>query len=204
LIKKTFNKNREKADDARNVLINLDSDSIPPLNSILEKPGDLCERVEAAKMLLGIYIGDKNAASPMVAPLIDLVVSNAAPTKSQRTINCRHVAADLLMYSSDGIRALTQLMKHKSLFVRQNAITAFNDCLHIAMGVFGYELPEGYLQAIKEAFPVIAGAARERDEIMKDAAYEILNDWSSNETLLSEFAEAELKKLPKYAEPENL
>ena len=53
LIKKTFNKNTDIADDARNILWSLDSDSIPTFTNILEKPGELCERVEAAKILVG-------------------------------------------------------------------------------------------------------------------------------------------------------
>ncbi len=191
LIKKTLNKNTDIADEARNILINLDTNSIPIFISIMSKKGDLCERVEAARTVLGLYLIKKEVASPMISPLVDIVVSNSVPSNSQMAKNCRYIAADLLPYSSDGIRALTQLLKHKSLFVRQTAISVFGDIREEG------DAPKDSLQALQEAIPVIASAAREKNEIMKNMAYEVLNNLSNDETELGKLAKTELNKLPK-------
>ena len=82
---------------------------------------------------------------------------------------CRRGPTFLLAFSAKGIRVLTGLLKDgQNLFIRQSAIFAFDELTETA------HYPEGSLEAMKAAIPVIAESRKIDDEVMRNMSNEVL------------------------------
>jgi HEAT repeat protein len=165
LIKKSRSKDLKASDEANQALSNLDAKSIPTLTRIL-KNGNPCERVEAAKLLIDLDRNNKD----VIPELIHLATGGNLLSlfNLKEEMMCRRGAAFLLAFSADGIRALTRMLKDGDLFERQSAIFAFDELTETS------NYPEGSLQAMKEAIPIIAESGKSKDEVMQNMSNEVL------------------------------
>ncbi len=165
LIKKSRSKDPKVSEEANQVLSKLDAKSIPALTRMLKK-GKPCERTGVANLIIDL---DKNNKD-VVPVLIDLATGGNILSlfNLQEEMMCRRGAAFLLAFSTDGIRALTKMLKDGDLFERQSAIFAFDELTETA------NYPDGSLQAMKEAIPIIAESGKSKDEVMQNMSNEVL------------------------------
>jgi len=163
LFKKSRAKDFKVADEANERLSKLSIRDVPTLIAILRK-GETCERVGSAQLLVDLDKGNKN----LIPVLIELLVGGTA-SSSEDDLLCRRAATFLLAHSTEGIRVLTRFLKEgKNLFIRQSAIFAFDELTETA------NYPEGSLEAMKEAIPIIAESGKLDDEVMQNMSNEVL------------------------------
>lgn len=164
LILKSRSEDNKVADEADAMLFKLTVRDVPALTAILKK-GEACERVSAAtQLVVRLDKGNKN----LIPVLVELAKGGSASSTAEDLI-CRRGAAFLLAFSTEGIRALTGFLKDgENLFIRQSAIFAFDELTETA------NYPEGSLEAMKEAIPVIAASGKLKDEVMRDMSDEVL------------------------------
>jgi hypothetical protein len=90
-------------------------------------------------------------------------------SSSEEELLCRRGATFLLAFSAKGIRVLTGLLRNgENLFIRRSAIFAFDELTETG------NYPEGSLEAMKEAIPVIAESRKLNDEVMQNMSNEVL------------------------------
>jgi hypothetical protein len=154
---------QEAAEKAAQELLKSRSQTFPVLLEIL-KGGNGCVEQRAAAQFL-VEHDPKNEA--VVAPLV-AISKGRTLLSSEEELLCRRGATFLLAFSTAGIRALTELLKDKDIFVRRGAIFAFDELTETA------NYPEGSIQAMKEAIPVIAAAGSENDNVLSEMADEVL------------------------------
>ncbi len=200
LIGQIFGNNDKLFDEADNILNKLDERWDPVLLDIVRKKGDACLRHYAAQLAITRFARKKNVKEAVNA-IVEFVVSDDVSSNTKSARECRSDAADMLGFSGDGIRALTQMLKHKSLFVRQTAVSALGllDEFHIADDD-SEKYDEAY-KAFEAAIPAIAAIARREKGKIKDKAYLALFYLRNEETAVGRLAENEFKKLPKYNFP---
>jgi hypothetical protein len=87
----------------------------------------------------------------------------------QEEMICRRGAAFLLAFSTDGIRALTKMLKSGDSFERQSAIFAFDELTETA------NYPDDSLQAMSQTIPIIAEFGKSKDEVMQNMSREVLS-----------------------------
>ena len=165
LIKRSRSKDLKVADEANQALSKLDANSLPALTMILKK-GKACEQVEAAKLIVDLDPNNKD----LVPALTEIARGGSILSlfNLQEEMMCRRGAAFLLAFSTDGIHALTRLLREGDLFERQSAIFAFDELTETS------NYPKGSLQAMEEAIPVIAKATKDKDKTMSCMADEVL------------------------------
>jgi len=165
LIKQSRSKELRVSDGARRELSKLDAKAIPAVTRILKK-GKPCEQVEAAKLIIDLDPKNRD----VVPVLIDLATGGNLLSlfNLQEEMMCRRGASFLLAFSADGIRALTKMLKDGDLFERQSAIFAFDELTETA------SYPEGSLQAMREAIPIIAESGKLKNEVMQNMSNEVL------------------------------
>ena len=187
LMNTSFNKDNKSAEIAKAKLEKLDVHYIPVLKEILEK-GGLCEQFQSAQLIIDLTKKDNKAILPQL-----INASQRYPLDSLSDSDewiCRRGIAFLLPYSAPGIRALTKLLTHKSLYLRQNAIFGFDDLTEVK------DYKNDSLKAIKEAVPVIAKAIQDDDEIVSEMSDEVLTQ-IGDDPRTEDLVEAERKKQPK-------
>ncbi len=163
LIKKSRSKDFKVADEANERLSKLSIRDVPTLIAILRK-GETCERVGSVQLLVDLDKGNKN----LIPVLIELSVG-ATASSSEDDLLCRRAATFLLAHSTEGIRVLTRFLKEgENLFIRQSAIFAFDELTETA------NYPEGSLEAMKEAIPIISQSGKLDDEVMQNMSNEVL------------------------------
>ena len=163
LIKKSLSKDYKIADEANQTLSKLTRRDLSTLAAI-SKRGSTCERMKAAQAIIDIDKENK----PVIPILVHLSTGgNASETKED--LVCRRGATFLLAFSTEGIRNLTGMLKDgKNLFIRQSAIFAFDELTETA------NYPDGSLDAMKAAIPIIAESRNLEDEVMQRMANEVL------------------------------
>ena len=165
LITKARAKDLKESDEANQELSKLDARAIPALVRILKK-GKPCERIEGAKLITGL--DGKN--HDLVPELVELATGGnlLSLVNPQEEMICRRGAAFLLAFSTDGIRALTKMLKSGDSFERQSAIFAFDELTETA------NYPDDSLQAMSQAIPIIAESGKSKDEVMQNMSHEVL------------------------------
>ena len=169
LIKKSRSKDLKIADEANAELAKLDAKSLPALLRIL-KCGKPCDRVSAAESIV-----DLDPNNPELVPALTEIARGGSLhslSNLREEMMCRRGATYLLAFSADGIRALTDLLNQGDLWERQSAIFALDELTETS------NYPEGSLQIMKDAIPVIAKATKEKDRIMHNVAGEVLEQIS--------------------------
>jgi hypothetical protein len=154
---------QEASEKVAQELLKSRSQTFPVLLDILKDGKGCIERRAAAQFL--VENDPKNEA--VVAPLV-AISKGRTLLSSEEELLCRRGATFLLAFSTAGIRALTGLLKDKDIFVRRGAIFAFDELTETA------NYPEGSIQAMKEAIPVIAAARSENDNVLSDMADEVM------------------------------
>ena len=163
LITKSLSKDYKVADEASQNFSELTVRDLPTLVAI-SKRGSTCERMKAAQAIVDI-----NKDSAMLIPVLTELSTRGTESSSEEDLLCRRGATFLLAFSTEGIRVLTRLLKDgKNLFVRQSAIFAFDELTETA------NYPEGSLEAMKAAIPVIAEARKLDDPVMQCMSNEVL------------------------------
>lgn len=183
LLKTYQSDNAEISNKARKELLRDRDKTFPALLEIL-KGGKGCDERKAAAEFL-VENDPKNEA--VVPPLVEISKGRKG-FSSEEDLLCRRGATFLLAFSTTGIRALTELLKDKDLFVRRSAIFAFDELTETS------NYPDGSLQAMKEAIPVIAQAAEEKDKIVSEMSQEVLAQISRSDI---EVLSSEAKRLIK-------
>ena len=118
----------------------------------------------AAQLLVHLNIENTN----LIPVLLELSTRGNA-SSTEKDLLCRRGATFLLAFSTQGIRVLTGMLKGgKNLFIRQSAIFAFDELTETA------NYPEGSLEAMKAAIPVIARSGKLNDQVMQDMSNEVL------------------------------
>lgn len=186
LLKNSRDKDFKVSDKANEELSKIDAKSIPTLMRILRK-GKPCERVGAAGLIVNLDRNNKE-----VVPILTELATGGSLLSLfnlEEEMMCRRGAAFLLGLSVDGIRVLIRLLKEGDLFERQSAIFAFDELTETA------NYPEGSLQAMKEAIPVISKATKEKDETLSCMADEVLRQIvRGGDKELRNIAKAEMEK----------
>jgi len=163
LLNKSRSKDRKVADEARETLSKLDVRYMPTFIEISRK-GKACERVGAANFIVSFDPNNKE-----ILPILTELATGGSVSSSEEELLCRRGAAYQFAFSTEGVRILTRLLKEgKNLFVRQSAIFAFDELTETA------NYPEGSLEAMKEAIPVIAESGKLDDEVMQNMSNEVL------------------------------
>jgi hypothetical protein len=162
LVAKSRSKDLKTSDDAKQALSKLDAKSLPALVSILNK-GKPCEQVVAAQLIVELDPKDPN-----IVPVMTKVTRGGSVWSNEEEMMCRRAAAYVLVFSAEGIRVLTHLLKEGDLFERRSAIFAFDDLTETS------NYPEGILTAMKEAIAEIAKATKEKDQVLSEMADEVL------------------------------
>ena len=163
LIKTSLTKDNRVADEANATLSKLSVRDVRVLTAILKR-GATCERMMAAQLLVHLNIENTN----LIPVLLELSTRGNA-SSTEKDLLCRRGATFLLAFSTQGIRVLTGMLKGgKNLFIRQSAIFAFDELTETA------NYPEGSLEAMKAAIPVIARSGKLNDQVMQDMSNEVL------------------------------
>ena len=164
LIKKSLSKDYKAADEARQKLSELTVQDLAVLEAISKK-GSTCERMTAATAMVDL---DKKRSKMLIPVLIELSTGGTS-SSSEEDLLCRRGATFLLAFSTDGIRVLTGMLKDgRNLFIRRSAIFAFDELTETG------NYPEGSLEAMKAAIPVIAQSRKLEDEVMQNMSTEVL------------------------------
>lgn len=162
LINKSRDKDYKVADRANETLSKLDVKAIPTLTGILQK-GKTCERIEAAKIII-----DLNPRHKDVVPVLVNLSKGRSIFSSEEDLLCRRGATFLLAFYPEGIHTLTEFLKDKDIFVRRSAIFAFDELTETS------NYPEGSMQAMRDAIPVLAETSKDKDKILSEMADEVL------------------------------
>lgn len=163
LIRASRAEDHKLSDEANQVLSTLCVRDVPVLTAILGK-GKTCERMEAAQLMVDLDGDNKN-----LMPVLIELSTRGTVFSTEKDLLCRRGATFLLAFSTEGIRVLTKfLMQWKNLFIRQSAIFAFDELTETA------NYPDGSLEAMKEAIPIIAESGNLDDEVMKCMSNEVL------------------------------
>ena len=163
LIMKSLSRDHKAADEANAKLSELTVRDVPILG-VISKKGTTCERMKAAQ---AIVVVDKENKS-LIPILVELSTQGNA-SSSEDELLCRRGATFLLAFSSDGIRVLTEMLKHgKDFFIRRSAIFAFDELTETS------NYPDGSLEAMKTAIPVIAESRKLNDQVMQNMSNEVL------------------------------
>lgn len=163
LIKKSLSKDYRVVDEANARLSKLRVRDTHVLAAILRK-GATCERMKAAQLIVDLDRENKN----LIPVLIELS-TGGNETSTEEDLLCRRGATFLLAFSTEGIQVLTRLVKDASnLFIRRSAIFAFDELTETS------NYPEGSLEAMKAAIPVIARSGKLDDQVMVDMSNEVL------------------------------
>jgi len=163
LIKKSRSKDYKAADEANEILSKLSVRDVPTLTAIFRK-GGTCERMESAQLIVDLDRGNKN-----LTPILIELSKGGTASSSEEDLICRRGATFLLAFSTEGICVLTRFLKEgENLFIRQSAIFAFDELTETA------NYPEGSLEVMKEAIPVIAESGKVDDEVMQNMSNEVL------------------------------
>jgi hypothetical protein len=163
LIKTSLAKDYRVTDEANAMLSKLSVRDVRALTAILRK-GATCERMKAAQLMVDLNKENKN----LIPILIELSTGGSA-SSTEEDLLCRRGATFLLAFSTEGIRVLTGMLKDgKNLFIRQSAIFAFDELTETS------NYPEGSLEAMKAAIPVIARSGKLDDQVMMDMSDEVL------------------------------
>lgn len=163
LIKKSLSKDYRVVDEANARLSKLSVRDTHVLAAILRK-GATCERMKAAQLIVDLDRENKN----LIPVLIELS-TGGNETSTEEDLLCRRGATFLLAFSTEGIQVLTRLVKDASnLFIRRSAIFAFDELTETS------NYPEGSLEAMKAAIPVIARSGKLDDQVMVNMSNEVL------------------------------
>ena len=163
LIKESLSKDRKAAYEANRKLSELTVRDLSVLFAISKK-GSTCERMKAAQAIIGL---DKE--NKMIIPDLVELSSEGNASSSEEDLLCRRGATFLLAFSTEGIRVLTGMLKDgENLFIRRSAIFAFDELTETG------HYPEGSLEAMKAAIPVIAGSRKIDDEVIREMSNEVL------------------------------
>lgn len=163
LIKKSLSKDYRVVDEANARLSKLRVRDTHVLAAILRK-GATCERMKAAQLIVDLDRENKN----LIPVLIELS-TGGNETSTEEDLLCRRGATFLLAFSTEGIQVLTRLVKDASnLFIRRSAIFAFDELTETS------NYPEGSLEAMKAAIPVIARSGKLDDQVMVNMSNEVL------------------------------
>jgi hypothetical protein len=163
LIKKSLSKDYRVVDEANARLSKLSVRDTHVLAAILRK-GATCERMKAAQLIVDLDRENKN----LIPVLIELS-TGGNETSTEEDLLCRRGATFLLAFSTEGIRVLTRFVKDASnLFIRRSAIFAFDELTETS------NYPEGSLEAMKAAIPVIARSGKLDDQVMVNMSNEVL------------------------------
>lgn len=163
LIKKSLSKDYKAAAEARQKLSELTVRDLAVFEAISKK-GSTCERLTAATAIV-----DLDKESKMLIPVLIELSTGGTSSSSEEDLLCRRGATFLLAFSTDGIRVLTGMLKDgRNLFIRRSAIFAFDELTETA------NYPEGSLEAMKAAIPVIAQSRKLKDEVMQNMSTEVL------------------------------
>ena len=164
LLSKASDKNDEVSEPARQALSKLGRSAIPVLVDIVEKGNGCRERTAAANFVIDIDPGNE-----AIVPALVEISKGRTMFSSEEELLCRRGATFSLAFSVAGIKALTQLLTDKDLFVRRSAIFSFDELTETA------NYPDGSLPAMKDAIPVIAKATKDDDGVMNRMAEEVLS-----------------------------
>jgi hypothetical protein len=163
LIEKSLSKDRAVADEANAKLSALTVRDLSTLLAIT-KTGPTCHRVKAAQAIV-----DLDKENRTLLPILVELSTEGDAFSSEEDLLCRRGATFLLAFSAQGIRILTSMLKEgKNLFIRRSAIFAFDELTETG------NYPEGSLEAMKEAIPVIAQSRKLDDEVMQSMSNEVL------------------------------
>ncbi len=163
LIKTSLTKDYRVADEANAMLSKLSVRDVHVLTAILRK-GATCERMKAAQLMV-----DLNEENKDLIPILIELSTGGNASSTEEDLLCRRGATFLLAFSTEGIRVLTRFLKDGSnLFIRQSAIFAFDELTETA------NYPEGSLEAMKAAIPVIARSGKLDDQVMVNMSNEVL------------------------------
>jgi HEAT repeat protein len=163
LIRKLKDKDKNVVENAHQTLLKLKPQVIPVAVEMLKTEKQCIDRMTAAEVL--IELDPKNQA---LTPALVEIVKGRTASSSEEELLCRRSAAFALGLTPDGIQALAELLKDEDLFVRRSAIFAFDDLTETA------NYPEGSLQIMKAAIPVIVQASKDQDEVLSEMADEVL------------------------------
>src|SRR5205085_4316909 len=163
LIRKLKDKDENVVEKAHQTLLKLRPQVIPVAVEMLKNEKQCIDRITAAEVL--IELDPKNQA---LTPALIEIAKGRTVSSSEEELLCRRSAAFALGLTPDGIRALVELLNDKDLFVRRSAIFAFDDLTEAA------NYPEGSLQTMKDAIPVIVKASKDKDEVLSEMADEVL------------------------------
>jgi len=156
-------KDQEIADKASEKLSRLEIRDKPVLIRTMMR-GRVCERVGAAAIIVSLEHDNKD-----VLPILTELSTGGSGSSTEEELLCRRGATYQLGFSTAGIRLLTRLLKDgKNFFIRQSAIFAFDELTETA------NYPEGSLEAMKDAIPVIAASGKLDDEVMQNMSNEVL------------------------------
>lgn len=169
LIKKSHGQDSRVADAANSELAKLDAKSLPALLNILKR-GKPCDRVSAAESIVDLDPNNRELIPALTE--IGRGGSLLSLFNLREEMMCRRGAIYLLAFSAEGIRVLTRLLNEGDLWERQSAIFAFDELTETS------NYPDGSLQIMKDAIPVIAKAAKEKDRIMHNMGGEVLEQIS--------------------------
>jgi hypothetical protein len=163
LIQASLSKDYKVADEAISKLSKLTNRNIDVVLRVLHR-GPPCERTKAAQIVVHLDRDNKE----LIPVLIELS-TGGRESSSEEELLCRRGATFLLAFSVKGIRVLTGLLKNgENLFIRRSAIFAFDELTETG------NYPEGSLEAMKEAIPVIAQARELDDDVMQNMSNEVL------------------------------
>ena len=163
LIKTSLTKDNRVTDEANARLSKLSLRDVPVLTAVLKK-GATCERMKAAQLMVHL-----NKENPNLIPVLIELSTGGNASSTENDLLCRRGATFLLAFSTEGIRVLTGLLKGgKNLFIRQSAIFAFDELTETS------NYPEGSLEAMKAAIPIIARSGKLNDQVMQDMSNEVL------------------------------
>jgi hypothetical protein len=163
LIKTSLSKEHKAANEAVEKLSELTVRDLPILG-VIAKKGTTCERMKAAQAIV-----DLNKENKTLIPVLVELSTTGNEFSSEEELLCRRGATFLLAFSSDGIRVLTDMLKHgKNLFIRRSAIFAFDELTETG------NYPEGGLEAMKAAIPIIAESRKLQDQVMENMSNEVL------------------------------
>ena len=163
LLKKSLAKKYKVADEANEVLSKLSVRDVPVLTAILRK-GETCERMKAARLIVDLDRGNRS-----LTPALIELSKGGTESSSEDDLLCRRGATFLLALSAEGIRELTKFLRTgENLFIRRSAIFAFDELTETS------NYPEGDLEVLKEAIPVIAESRKMDDEVLQNMSDEVL------------------------------
>lgn len=185
LIKTSLSKDYKAVDAANAKLSKLSVRDLAAL-AVISKKGSTCERMKAAQAIVDL---DKEHKT-LIPVLVELSTGGNAFSTEEELL-CRRGAAFLLAFSPEGIRVLTKMLKDgNSLFIRRSAIFAFDELTETA------NYPEGSLEAMQAAIPVIAESRKLDDDVMQNMSNEVL--WQ-----IVRQGDKDLSKLAKKFVPDN-